>query len=53
MDEELIKIIKHTFTVDDSKIIERMIPIIEDDMSSTAKAKRIKSLDYILSGEIK
>ena len=48
MDDEIRKIIQRTFTVKDAEIVEKMLEVIERDISSMSKAKRIRELDEIL-----
>jgi len=52
MDQDIKRIINRVFSVDDSKVVEKMLELVNKDMSDVNRAKRINNLDYILSGTI-
>jgi hypothetical protein len=53
MDEDLKRIIGKVFSADDGKVVEKMLELVNKEISDSGRAKRLSGLDYILSGAIK
>ena len=52
MDEQIKQIIKKVCSAKDAKVVEKMLELVNKDMSDTNKAKRLSGLDFILVGAI-
>ena len=53
MDEDIRKIIEKVFSTEDGKVVEKMLELVNKEISDSGRAKRLSGLDYILSGAIK
>jgi hypothetical protein len=52
MDEEIGRIIRSTFTVQDSQVVERMLTVVEKDINGTNKRRRLMELDAIIGDKV-
>lgn len=53
MDEEIRKILNKVFTVEEGRIVETMLDVIEKDMSENGRIKRMNQIDSILMEVLK
>ena len=53
MDEDIRIIIDKIFSTDDGKVVEKMLELVNKEISESSKNKRLTGLDYILCGLIK
>ena len=50
MDVDIKKIINKVFAADDAEVVEKMLELVNKEISDTGRTKRISGLDYILVG---
>lgn len=50
MDDDIKRIINKVFTVDDAMMIDKMLDVVNRNISDSYKTKRINMLDNIICG---
>ena len=50
MDDDIKSIIDKVFTVDDAAMVDKMLDVVNRNISDSYRAKRVKVLDEIIRG---
>ena len=52
MDEDIKQIIGKVCSASDTIVIEKMLEVVNKDISDTNRVKRLSNLDFILNGAV-